>query len=203
VQVVISPPRDEWPREFDELAARLSEGLGALALRIDHIGSTAVPGLQAKDVIDVQVIVRSLEPRAEIVAAFESLGLPQRADGIVGDHVPPDWEGDESAWAKLLIGRPADERPSNIHVRAAGSPNERYALLFRDFLRANDRARPLGQLQGAPRRGDESRPRPLHATEGSGDGRTDGHRRGVGAGVGLAGPAEPLARLERGREGRR
>lgn len=143
MQVVISPPRDEWPREFDELAARLSEGLGALALRIDHIGSTAVPGLQAKDVIDVQVTVRSLEPRAEIVAAFESLGLPQRADGIVGDHVPPDWEGDESAWTKLLFGRPTDERPSNIHVRAAGSPNERYALLFRDFLRANDRARDL------------------------------------------------------------
>jgi GrpB-like predicted nucleotidyltransferase (UPF0157 family) len=144
MQLVIVPWRDEWSREFDELAARLTEGLGPLALRIDHIGSTSVPGLPAKDVIDAQVIVRSLAPREEIVAAFARLGLGQRgADWLYQDHVPAGWEGDESAWGKLLFGPPEGERPSNVHVRAAGSPNERYALLFRDFLRADERARDL------------------------------------------------------------
>jgi GrpB-like predicted nucleotidyltransferase (UPF0157 family) len=144
LQLLISPARDEWSRDFDALAARLSAGLGALALRIDHIGSTAVPGLPAKDVIDIQVIVQSLEPRAEIAAAFGRLGFSHReSDRFLRDHVPAGWEGDESAWAKLLFGPPPGERPSHVHVRAAGSPNERYALLFRDFLRANERARDL------------------------------------------------------------
>jgi GrpB-like predicted nucleotidyltransferase (UPF0157 family) len=144
MQVEIVPPRDDWSREFDALAARLSKALGGLALRIDHIGSTAVPGLPAKDVIDTQVIVRSLEPTGELTAAFAVLGFtPKLGDVRLRDHVPSGWEGDSAAWDKLLFGPPASERPSNVHVRVVGSPNERYALLFRDFLRANDRARDL------------------------------------------------------------
>ncbi len=142
--VVIEPSRDEWSSEFDALAARLSAALGALALRIDHIGSTAVPGLAAKDVIDVQVIVASLDQASTIAAAFAQIGfVPKLAEARLRDHVPAGWAGDESAWDKLLIGPPAGERPVNVHVRAAGSPSERYALLFRDFLRANGRARDL------------------------------------------------------------
>jgi GrpB-like predicted nucleotidyltransferase (UPF0157 family) len=142
--VVIEPPRDEWGREFDALASRLSAALGSLALRIDHIGSTAVPGLAAKDVIDVQVIVASLEPSAEIAVAFAAIGFgPSLAELKLRDHVPASFAGAESAWDKLLVAAPPGERPSNVHVRVAGSPNERYALLFRDFLRASPRARDL------------------------------------------------------------
>jgi GrpB-like predicted nucleotidyltransferase (UPF0157 family) len=144
VQVAIVQPREGWGDEFEALAARLSAGLGTTALRIDHIGSTAVPGLPAKDVIDIQVIVRALEPVAEIAASFAAIGFaPKLAALKLRDHVPAGWEGDESSWDKLLVGPPAGERRSNIHVRASGSPNERYALLFRDFLRSNDRARDL------------------------------------------------------------
>ena len=142
--VEILPAREEWSGEFDALAARLSAALGPLALRIDHIGSTSVPGLAAKDVIDVQVIVRSLELQAELVARLAAVGFePKLGHERLRDHIPASWTGDEETWDKLLFGPPAGTRPSNIHVRVAGSPNERYALLFRDFLRANVRARDL------------------------------------------------------------
>jgi GrpB-like predicted nucleotidyltransferase (UPF0157 family) len=144
MHVVIEPGRDEWCRDFDALATRLWATLGALALRIDHIGSTAVPGLPAKDVIDVQVIVGSLEPNGALMTAFAAIGfMPKLGESKLRDHVPAGWEGDESAWDKLLLGPPAGDRASSVHVRVTGSPNERYALLFRDFLRANDRARDL------------------------------------------------------------
>jgi len=114
---VIVEPRDDWSREFAALARRLAGALGSLALRVDHIGSTAVPGLAAKDVLDVQVIVRSLEPVEVIAEQFASIGFTSKLGDLrLRDHVPTGW---------------------------TGAPNERYALLFRDFLRANDRARDL------------------------------------------------------------
>jgi dephospho-CoA kinase len=144
VGVVIVEPRDDWSREFAALATQLAGALGSLALRVDHIGSTSVPGLAAKDVLDVQVIVRSLEPAEVIAEQFASIRFTAKLGDLkLRDHVPTGWTGDESAWDKLLFGPPPGERPSNVHVRVAGAPNERYALLFRDFLRANDRARDL------------------------------------------------------------
>jgi GrpB-like predicted nucleotidyltransferase (UPF0157 family) len=75
-------------------------------------------------------------------------GFVQRSgDWNLRDHVPPNWPGDPAAWNKLVVG-PLDkgERLSNIHVRAAGSPNERYALLFRDYLRSDSSARTAWEL---------------------------------------------------------
>jgi GrpB-like predicted nucleotidyltransferase (UPF0157 family) len=54
VQVLLSPYRDDWPTEFERLAALIGAALGSNAIAVDHIGSAAVPGLAAKDVIDVQ-----------------------------------------------------------------------------------------------------------------------------------------------------
>ena len=142
--VEIVPAREEWSGEFDALATGLRAALGPLVLRIDHIGSTSVPGLPAKDVIDVQVIVGSLESQPELKARLAAIGFtPRLGEGRLRDHVPAGWTGDEASWEKFLFGPPAGARASNVHVRVAGSPNERYALLFGDFLRANGRAREL------------------------------------------------------------
>jgi GrpB-like predicted nucleotidyltransferase (UPF0157 family) len=105
-----------------------------LALRIDHIGSTSVPGLGAKDVIDVQITVQALTPevRQRLVAA----GYVCRED-ITHDHVPLGEDDDPRLWAKFFFNQPAGQRRANIHVRAAGNPNQRYPLLFRDYLRAH------------------------------------------------------------------
>ena len=58
--IALSPYQPAWPSEFSGLAGRLRRHLGPLALRIDHIGSTSVPGLAAKDIIDIQVTVEAL-----------------------------------------------------------------------------------------------------------------------------------------------
>lgn len=129
--------RPDWPAEFSRLAALLRAGLGSLALRIDHIGSTSVPGLPAKDVIDIQVTVADLTPGlAEAIARIGFVGYP----GVNHDHVPPGHSAAGAAWGKLLFTEPAGDRRANVHVRRAGNPNQRYALLFRDYLIAHPAA---------------------------------------------------------------
>jgi GrpB-like predicted nucleotidyltransferase (UPF0157 family) len=127
--------RPEWPGEFDQIAGELRAALGDLALRIDHIGSTSVPGLAAKDIIDVQVTVAALEPYELLQAAFDAAGYSLRPE-IVQDHRPPGARGPESDWEKRMARKPPAQRATNVHVRVAGRPNQRYALLFCDYLRA-------------------------------------------------------------------
>jgi len=134
---VIVPYRDTWPGEFAALSRRLQDALGARARRIDHIGSTSVPGLAAKDIIDVQVSVGEFD--GGIHDAFASLGFQAREE-ITCDHVPAGAPDAADEWRKLLFYEPAGERRANVHVRQAGRLNERYALLFRDYLRAHPRA---------------------------------------------------------------
>jgi GrpB-like predicted nucleotidyltransferase (UPF0157 family) len=133
-RIVIHPYDERWPAEYATVATALEHALGDLALRIDHIGSTAVPGLAAKDVIDVQVGVADLaDPRLD--AAFATLGATPT--GPATDHVPPGWPGPAADWEKRYYRPPASWRPTHLHVREVGRPNHRYALLFRDHLRAS------------------------------------------------------------------
>ena len=133
IQIVPYNPR--WPAEFRQIGQPLRECLGDLALRVDHIGSTAVPGLAAKDIIDIQVTVRSLDAGV-ISPLLETLGYARRED-IVNDHVPPGKEGLVEDWQKLYFRAPPGQRPTHLHVRQEGRANQRYPLLFRDCLRAN------------------------------------------------------------------
>jgi GrpB-like predicted nucleotidyltransferase (UPF0157 family) len=131
--IIIVAYRPEWADEFTAIARLLQAALGALALRIDHIGSTAVPELAAKDIIDVQVTVADFSPDLE--AAFGRADY-SRLD-ITQDHRPPTATGPERDWAKQFYRPPPGTRRVNCHVRRAGSANGRYALLFRDYLRAH------------------------------------------------------------------
>jgi GrpB-like predicted nucleotidyltransferase (UPF0157 family) len=132
------PPSPRWPAEFQALARRLRASLGGRALRIDHIGSTAVPALPAKDIIDIQVTVAALDEG--IAAALAPLGYT-RIPTIDRDHAPPGHQDAPEEWAKQIYRPPAGQRPTNLHVRQAGRANQRYALLFRDYLRADAPAR--------------------------------------------------------------
>ncbi len=130
--IEIVPYRTAWRSEFEARRGELEAVLAGLALRVDHIGSTAVPGLAAKDVIDVQVTVASLD--ASLACLLETAGFrPVRA---VADHVPPGQTDRPEEWAKLLYVERPGERRTNIHVRVTGRANQRYALLMRDHLRA-------------------------------------------------------------------
>ena len=124
----------QWPCEFEEIRARLVDVLGPLALRVDHIGSTSVPGLGAKPIIDVQITVAALtaDVRERLVAAGY-----EHCAAFSHDHVPDGEDPDLALWAKLLFNEPKGRRRANIHVRRDGNPNQRYPLLFRDYLRAH------------------------------------------------------------------
>lgn len=136
-KIIIVPYRPVWQQEFRQLGGILWNGLLELALRIDHIGSTAVPGLAAKDRIDIQVTVAALAP--EVEAALNTIGY-RRLKQLVSDHQPPGYTTDPQEWAKWVFEPPSGQRPTNLHVRVAGRANQRYPLLFRDFLRLHPTA---------------------------------------------------------------
>ncbi len=132
--ITIVPYNPDWPREFDALAAPIRRAVGRLAWSVDHIGSTAVPGLAAKDIIDIQLTVSAFNP--ELETALVGLGYARRTD-IIADHRPPGTTGLDSDWEKWYFQPPPRQRPTNLHVRIANRANQRYALLFRDYLRAH------------------------------------------------------------------
>jgi len=121
--IQISPYDPQWPLLFEPLGQQLRVALGPVALRIDHIGSTAVPNLDAKPILDIQISVASLEPVASYRLPLETLGFLWRADN-------PDR-------LKRYFRETPGTRRTHIHVRRAGSFSEQFALLFRDYLRAS------------------------------------------------------------------
>jgi dephospho-CoA kinase len=124
-----------WPGEFAVLAGRVQDALGSAVVRVSHVGSTSVPGLAAKDCIDVQVEARALDEDL-MTGCFGTIGFRLR---------PEPWNRAEPTpggpCPKLVFAPPQGERASNIHVVEAASEAARRKLLFRDFLRANDTAR--------------------------------------------------------------
>ncbi len=133
-QVVIVPHQSAWVAQYSAVARTLSDALGTLALRIDHIGSTAVPGLNAKDIIDVQISVARLDESVD--AALRSAGF-RRIEAVQRDHRPPGVAGSDAEWEKWFYREPPDVRRTHIHVRVMGRSNQRYPLLFRDYLIAH------------------------------------------------------------------
>lgn len=131
-RIVIQPYDEGWPSEFAALRDLLQQALGDVAVRIDHIGSTSVPGLAAKDVIDVQIAVLDLDDE-RLGPAFARLGATSAA--VMRDHVPAGDHGGAAQWEKRYFRPPASWRRTHLHVRAVGRSNFRYALLFRDYLR--------------------------------------------------------------------
>lgn len=132
--IEIVPYKPEWSLEFERIAAAVRDALGNLALRVDHIGSTSVPGLDAKDIIDVQVSVSRFDERLD--EAFRSIGYTLRAD-ITSDHLPPGAVEGDAEWEKRYYAPPPGQRPTHMHVRILGRANQRYPLLFRDYLRTH------------------------------------------------------------------
>lgn len=136
---VLAPADPAWAAQADRLIARLRTVVPQDVLAVDHIGSTAVPGLDAKDVVDLQLSVRDLDAADRIAPLLADAGFP-RWPGIIADNPKPA-HPDPADWGKRLHGNADPGRPVNLHLRAAGSPGWRYALCFRDWLRADAAAR--------------------------------------------------------------
>ena len=111
-----------WPAAFAAEAVRLRDTLGPLALRVDHHGSTAVPGLRAKPIIDIQVSVARLQPLTAYGERLQAIGyvhVPHPDDQICPFfHRPEGWP-----------------HSHHVHVVERGGSEERRTLAFRDYLR--------------------------------------------------------------------
>ena len=132
-EVRVLPYQNHWTAEGADLVARLGRILPE-ATAVDHIGSTAVPGMPAKDCIDAMVRVRSLNDTD--FGALVSEGFRER---------PEPWNHEETLEAATYPKRVFAPRPGgrsvNIHVREVGSRTARYSLLFRDYLRVDASSR--------------------------------------------------------------
>ena len=121
-----------WPAQAARILARLRTTCGHRAVRVDHIGSTAVAGMDARDIIDVQITVSSLDVADELAADLLAAGYP-RVGEITADR-SLDGEG---LRPKRFHASADPGRPTHVHIRADGDPNQRFALLFVDWLNAN------------------------------------------------------------------
>lgn len=137
--IVVLPYQPSWAREFQSYAQRIRAIVGIAATRIDHIGSTAVPGLGAKDIIDVQVTVPDLDEAIDLTSSLRARGF---REGLTFQHdlLRPMPEND-AGLRKIYMREPEGERRIHIHVREQGRFNQRYALLFRDYLRSSELVR--------------------------------------------------------------
>jgi GrpB-like predicted nucleotidyltransferase (UPF0157 family) len=114
-----------WPVLAAEELRRIGQALGAAAARLEHVGSTAVPGLAAKPIVDLQLSVGALEPRARYVEPLERLGYM---------FAPAPEAPDYHFFAKP----PERPRSHHLHVCEVGSHHELRHLAVRDFLRSHD-----------------------------------------------------------------
>jgi GrpB-like predicted nucleotidyltransferase (UPF0157 family) len=117
--IVLADPDPTWPARFEAERTRIAAALGDVAARIDHIGSTAVPGLVAKPIVDVQVSVGEVEDEAAFLPALEAAGYVLRV------REP----------GHRMLRTPALD--VHVHLCPAGGAWERRHLLFRDRLRAD------------------------------------------------------------------
>jgi putative glutamine amidotransferase len=120
----LSDPDPSWPARFELEATELSRILGDLPVRIDHVGSTSVPGLAAKPVIDIQVSVASMVPRGRYVDPLVTNGFRWALDPWDDTHEFFSRDGEQG-------------RTVHVHVCAAGSEWERRHIRFRDWLRSH------------------------------------------------------------------
>jgi dephospho-CoA kinase len=137
-RLALHEPDPTWPDQAARLLARLRHVLGDVVVTADHVGSTAVPGLIAKDVIDLQLGVHELADVDDpaVLERLRQAGFPL-AEGVRSD-VDRSSQGE---WPQRMLGSADPARVAHIHVREVGSDGWRWALVFRDWMRADAAAR--------------------------------------------------------------
>lgn len=142
-----------WPRRFEATAAALRAALGVNVLAVHHIGSTAVPGLAAKPILDVLPVVADLGAVDRAEAAMAAAGFSARGEnGLAG--------------RRYFVRATGGRRTDHVHVYADGDAAIARHLAVRDFLRAHpDEAARYGALKTALASTDESSERYAAAKE--------------------------------------
>ena len=127
-RVIVLPWDGRWEQNFQRIADELRPALGGLALGIEHVGSTSVPGLSAKPIIDLDVIIRGADALDDVTAALERIGYRREGDlGIAGRE------------AFTYSGKDHLRR-HHLYVCPQDSAELRRHIAFRDYLRAHPEA---------------------------------------------------------------
>jgi GrpB-like predicted nucleotidyltransferase (UPF0157 family) len=121
--IIIEEYDPQWPQRFDSIRSRIAAVLGSFATTIEHIGSTAVPGLAAKPIIDVDVLLESAEDLPQVIARLKAIGYEHR--GTLG-----------------IPGRDSFKAPQHDihhHLYVCSAPDTEFFrhVAFRDWLRAH------------------------------------------------------------------
>ena len=130
-------PYDErWAQDFEAIASEIRNALGELALAIEHVGSTAVPGLSAKPIIDIDVVIRDYTTFDAVVLALKEIGYHHEGDLGIAGREAFGYEGKEHL------------RKHHLYVCPQDSPELKRHIAFRDYLRAHpDAAREYGRVK--------------------------------------------------------
>lgn len=139
--VKLVPHNSKWAILFEKEKQILKKTFGNTILAIEHIGSTAIPGIPAKPIIDINVGVESLDVARNMKKKFEKLDY---------EHRPfvPGKTKDDLKWQELYVKGPGAKRTHHVHVTVLGNNYWKNDLLFRDFLRKNPkRAKQYAELK--------------------------------------------------------
>lgn len=133
-RIVVVDYDPAWARHFEQLRASLWEAVHDAAISIEHVGSTSVPGLAAKPIVDLDIVVRSSEESATVIQRLDPLGYTHRGDlGIVG---------------REAFRNPPGGPTHHLYVCLEGSLGLRNHLAVRDYLRSHpDKAIAYGELK--------------------------------------------------------
>lgn len=139
-EALVIPYQKSWPSDFKRIEEKLREKMGN-DFPLEHIGSTAVEGLSAKDIMDVQLALKDFSELESLKGSLLSLQF-EYLSHIKRDHVPfKEFDESEKSWEKRFFRGKLEGKKVNLHIRLLGSSNWRFALLFRDFLRASKEAK--------------------------------------------------------------
>jgi GrpB-like predicted nucleotidyltransferase (UPF0157 family) len=127
-EIMVADYDPEWPAWFEHAAERIRAALRDAVLQLDHVGSTSVPGLAAKPLIDINLVVADTTDEAAYVQPLETIGYELRVR-------EPDWYEH-----RMLRGF---DPPVNLHVFPQGCEEVKRMLLLRDWLRAHEDDREL------------------------------------------------------------
>ena len=124
-RVVVEPYRAAWEQDFADIAAEIRGAMGELALRIEHIGSTAVRGLSAKPIIDIDVVIWDASLLGAAIARLEAIGYRHEGDLGIAGREAFRYDGKDHLQKRHLYVCPEDSAELKRH------------LAFRDYLRAH------------------------------------------------------------------
>ena len=134
--IVVMPYDERWVQDFEAIASEIRDSLGELALAIEHVGSTSVPGLSAKPIIDIDIVIRDYAAFGAVVSALKAVGYHHEGDLGIAGREAFGYEGKSHLQKHHLYVCPQD------------SPELKRHIAFRNYLRDHpDAAREYSRIK--------------------------------------------------------